>query len=425
MTNVPLGPFTDDLRFETAASRDRADPLARFRDRFQHTDASSIYLDGNSLGRLPLATIDRLADVVTQEWGSDLIASWGRRWWTLARDIGAMIAPIIGAHPEAVVVADSTSVGLYKLAVGALRARPGRTRIITDSMNFPTDLYVLSAAKDAVADADLVVVESDDDIEAPNDALMDALSEDTALLSLSHVAFKSGYLYDMERLTRAAHDVGALVLWDLSHSAGVVPMDLTNVDLAVGCTYKYLNGGPGSPAFIYVNPSLSIDNPLSGWWGHADPFAFELDYQPTSSVSRFQTGTMPILSLSAIEPAVQIIAEAGLDAIRAKSVALTDYLIELCDQELTSLGFTVASPRLSSRRGSHISLRHDDAWRIAQAMVRDAKLIPDFREPDNLRIGLAPLYTSFMDIHTAVHRIVAVVRSGAVAQYSERRDAVT
>jgi kynureninase len=229
----------------------------------------------------------------------------------------------------------------------------------------------------------------------------------------------------MERLTAAAHNVGALVLWDLSHSAGVVSMDLTNVDLAVGCTYKYLNGGPGSPAFIYVNPSLAIDNPLSGWWGHADPFAFELDYRPTESIARFQTGTMPILSLSAVAPAAEIVAEAGIDRIRHKSVSLTESLIQLSNRVLSPRGFEVASPRDSSRRGSHVSLRHPDAWRIAQAMVHEAKVVPDFREPDNLRLGLSPLYTSHVDVHTAVHRISGLIEIGANSSYSTQKSGIT
>jgi kynureninase len=229
----------------------------------------------------------------------------------------------------------------------------------------------------------------------------------------------------MERISRAAHDTGALVLWDLSHSAGVVPMHLGDVDLAVGCTYKYLNGGPGAPAFIYVNPSLDIANPLTGWWGHAEPFSFEPTYRPAASVERFQTGTMPILSLAAIAPAVAIIREAGVDAIRAKSIELTSYLIDLADEMLTPLGFSVASPRHSERRGSHVSLRHPDGWRITRAMINEGRLVPDFREPDNIRLGLAPLYTAYGEVHTALHRIRLLVSSGAHEHYSVSRTTVT
>ncbi len=318
---LDLGPFPDSVGFDRASSLDAADPLGGYRDRFVIDDPDLIYLDGNSLGRLPVATIPHLENVIRNEWGRDLIASWGNGWWNLATQIGNEIAAVIGAPADSVVVADSTSVCLYKLAVGALRLRPDRGNIVTDSLNFPTDAYVLSAAGAAAGERMLTIVAATADGLADEQAIVARLDEETALLVLSHVAFKSGYLYDMERLTRVAHQAGALVLWDLSHSAGVVPIDLSLVDLAVGCTYKYLNGGPGSPAFIYVNPDLQIANPLTGWWGHAEPFAFDLDYVPAASIARFQTGTMPILSLAGIAPGVAMIREAGIDTIRAKSIA--------------------------------------------------------------------------------------------------------
>lgn len=421
---VDLGPYPDADGFDRARQLDAADPLAAYRERFFVGDDTLIYLDGNSLGRLPLVTADHLLEVIQQQWGGDLIESWGNSWWQLAGRIGDEIAPLIGAAPGSVVVADSTSVCLYKLALGAMRATSDRNVVITDESNFPTDRYVLSAAAEAAGGRKLTVV-PDRDAEPDEDGIIAAVDADTALLSLSHVAFKSGYLYDMELISRAAHDAGALVLWDLSHSAGVVPMHLGDVDLAVGCTYKYLNGGPGSPAFLYVNPSLDIANPLTGWWGHAEPFTFEPKYRPAASIERFQTGTMPILSLAAIAPAVAIIREAGVDAIRAKSIDLTSYLIDLADEVLTPLGFSVASPRQNERRGSHVSLRHADGWRITRAMIGEGRLVPDFREPDNIRLGLAPLYTAYGDVHTALHRIRLLVSSGAHERYSVSRTTVT
>ncbi len=421
----PLGPFPEAPGYANAVAADAADALASYRSRFAISDPGVIYLDGNSLGRLPNATARHLEDVVAREWGENLIASWGDRWWTLGRTVGDLIAPLIGAEPGSVVVADSTSVGLFKLAWAALRTLPRRPLIITDDLNFPTDLYVLEAAGEAAAGRDVIVVPSVDGVSAPEDAIIGALDERTALVSLSHVAFKSGYLYDMDRITHAAHEVGALVLWDLSHSAGVVPVDLAGVDLAVGCTYKYLNGGPGSPAFVYVNPGLEIENPLAGWWGHANPFGFETAFASADSIARFQTGTMPILSLTAIEPAIRLTAEAGIQAIRMKSVQLTTYLMELATEILGPLGFALASPTDSDRRGSHVAIRHADAWRITQAMIHEGRIVPDFREPDNIRLGVAPLYTRFVDIHTAVNRIAYLMTGGIVDGYSNGRSAVT
>jgi len=425
MNPLALGPFTDAPGFVEAQAHDAADELAEYRSRFAFAEPQLIYLDGNSLGRLPVATQQHLHELVAEEWGSRLIASWGEGWWTLGRDTGDLLAPLIGAVPGSVVVSDSTSVCLFKLAWGALRLQSGRSRIITDDLNFPTDLFVLQAAADAAGGGRIEVIPSRDGIHGPVAAIKAALDQDVALVSLSHVVFKSGYLYDMRKITEAAHEVGALVLWDLSHSAGVVNADLSTVDLAVGCTYKYLNGGPGAPAFMYVHPELPLENPLLGWWGHARPFDFDLEYRPASNIARLQTGTMPILSLAAIAPAAQLVAEAGISRIRSKSVALTGYLIDLADEVLAPLGFEVASPRDAARRGSHVSLRHPDAWRVVQSMINDARVVPDFRDPDNIRFGLAPLYVGFGDIHTAVHRIAALIREDRPSQYRRDRSTVT
>ncbi|MDX2342369.1 MAG: kynureninase [Acidimicrobiia bacterium] len=421
MTAIELGPFPTDPAYTEAVESDGTDPLRSFRSRFVAPDPDLIYLDGNSLGRLPVDTISRIQEVVDVEWGSQLIRSWPERWWNLADELGSQLARLIGAAPEAVVVADSTSVILYKLTTSAMQARPKRKRIVTDNLNFPTDIYVAGA----VGEVSVVVVSPWDD--DPEQTLIDALDANTALLLLSHVAFKSGYLYDMERLTRAAHEAGALVLWDLSHSVGVVPIDLTgcDVDLATGCTYKYLNGGPGAPAFLYVSPNLEMENPLPGWWGHRDPFSFSTDFEPADSIHRFQTGTMPILSLSAIEPAINLVAEAGLEAIRAKSVELSEFFSRLSDRLLQPLGFSLASPRDSKRRGSHVSLQHRDGWRATQALIKDGKVIPDFRAPDNIRFGFAPLYTSFVDVHTSVMRLTELFAVDAMSRHPDTRGSVS
>jgi kynureninase len=427
--SIDLGPFPMVDGFEEAAAMDEADPLRPFADRFVPTEPGLIYLDGNSLGRLPVSTVSRVHDVVEHEWGDRLIRSWPDRWWDLADEIGSQIAPLIGAQPGEVIVTDSTSVVLFKLTLAALQARLGRSRIVTDNLNFPTDAYVTVAAADLAGDREVVTVPSADGINGPEDAIIAALDHTTALLTLTHVAFKGGYQYDMERLTQAAHDVGALVLWDLSHSVGAVPVDLcgTGADLAVGCTYKYLNGGPGSPAFLYVNTRFDseVDNPLSGWWGHEQPFAFDLEYRPVSSIRRFQTGTMPILSLSAVETGVALTAEAGIDNLRAKAIGLSEFFIEQSRDHLGPLGFTLASPADPRRRGSHVSLRHPDGWRIVRAMIEHGKVIPDFREPNNLRFGFAPLYTSYIDLHTAIVRIVSLMEAALPQTYPQTRTSVT
>jgi kynureninase len=260
-----------------------------------------------------------------------------------------------------------------------------------------------------------VVVESDG-IHGPVDAIADAIDSDTALVSLSHTSFMSGYTYDLTAMTRMAHDAGALMLWDLSHSVGAVPVDLelSGADLAVGCTYKYLNGGPGAPAFLYVRSGLQavLENPITAWWGHIDPFALDLDFVPVEGIRRFHTGTMPILSLAAIQAGIADVAEAGIEVIRAKSVLLSEYLISLWETHLEGLGFTLASPRDPAWRGSHVALSHPEGWPITRALIDSASVIPDFRAPDTLRLGLSPLYTSFLDIHTAVLRLKQVVETG-------------
>jgi kynureninase len=427
--SVELGPFPKVAGYEAAAALDAADHLRPLADRFVPIDTDLIYLDGNSLGRLPAATVAHLQSVVDQEWGAGLVRSWPDRWWDLADTIGSKIAPLVGAGPAEVIVTDSTTVAILKLTVAALKARPHRTRIVTDDLNFPTDVYATRAAADLAGGREIDIVPSVDAVHGPVDDIIAALDEDTALLTLTHVAFKSGYRYDMERLTRAAHDVGALVLWDLSHSVGAVPIDLdrAGADLAVGCTYKYLNGGPGSPAFLYVNERVApgIDNPFSGWWGHERPFAFDLDYTPAPSIRRFQTGTMPILSLAAVETGVALTTEAGIEDLRAKSIGLSEFFIEQSYLHLEPLGFELASPRSAEQRGSHISLRHPDGWRIVQAMIEHAAIIPDFRDPDNLRFGLTPLSTSYTDVHTAIIRIRELMSAGLHLTSSNDRASVT
>ncbi len=418
----------NDLSY--AQSLDQQDELAHFRHRFAPTDPDLIYLDGNSLGRLPLATQVRLHEVVQHEWGRRLIRGWNEGWMDAAARIGGKIAALIGAAADEVLLADSTSVNLYKLALAALLAQPGRRKIVTDDLNFPSDLYILQSVCRLVGGgAHLQLVHSVDGIHGPLEKLAAALDDDTALLALSHTAFKSGYTYDMGTMTQKAHEAGALVLWDLSHSAGALPVDLhqANADLAVGCTYKYLNGGPGAPAYLYVRRGLQakLDNPISGWMGHGAMFDFDLDYEPAPGLRRFITGTPPILSLSAVEPGVDMLLEAGIQPLRAKSLRLSRYLLDLWQEVLAPLGFALNSPREEHHRGSHISLGHPEGYRIDQALIAEMQVLPDFRAPDNIRLGLVPLYTSFADVYTAVSRLETVVTEKRYEKYTNTLNQVT
>ncbi len=407
-----MTPMRTDLAY--AEALDAADPLAPFRQHFSFPDPALIYLDGNSLGRLPAASPALSRHIVEHTWGDRLIRSWNEGWFDLPERIGAKIARLIGADADEVIVADSTSVNLFKLAVAALRQQAGRTRILTDDLNFPSDLYILQGAIDLLGRGHrLEVVPSPDGIHGPVDGLTAALDADTALLTLSHTVFKSSYTYDMAQITQRAHAAGALMLWDLSHSTGSVPVDLhaAGADLAIGCGYKYLNGGPGAPAFLYIRRDLqeALHNPISGWMGQANLFAFGLDYTPAPGLRRFLTGTPPVLSLALLETGVDVLLEAGMPALRAKSVQQTSYLIDLWEAHLAPLGYALNSPRDPQQRGSHISLGHPEGLRIARTLIDELNVLPDFRAPDNIRLGIAPLYNTFADIHTAVQRMAQVV----------------
>jgi kynureninase len=421
----------DPLSRDQALDLDAHDPLRSFRSRFVIQDPDLIYLDGNSLGRLPKGVAERMERAVHSDWGADLIQSWNNGWWEAPQRIGGLLGPLVGAAPGQVIVSDQTSLNLFKLATAALRLRPGRPRIVTDSLNFPSDLYILQGIVDLLGGKhEIVRIGSrDGDVTPDLQALEAAIDGSTALVTLSQVTFKSGYLYDMPNITRRAHEAGALVLWDLSHSAGAVPiaLDECGADFAIGCTYKYLNGGPGSPAFLYVNRQLQSQavSPIWGWWGEAQPFAFELDYRPAPGAQRFLTGTAPVLSATALEAALGPVLEAGIERIREKSIALTEYAISLFGARLAGLGFAMGSPRESARRGSHISLRHPEGYRINRALIEEMNVIPDFREPDNLRLGFSPLYVAFLDVWTAIDRLERVVRESLYEKYPRQRLLVT
>lgn len=395
------------LSEEQARALDAVDPLAHLRNRFLLPDGL-IYLDGNSLGALPTAVPEHLDAVIRSQWGQDLIASWNRHDWIGApQRIGAKIAPLIGAKADEVIVADSVSVNLMKLVAGALSLRPDRRVILSEPGNFPTDLYMVQGLA-ALGLCELRL--------APADQLADALDQNVALLLLTHVHYKSARLHDMPGLTEAAHQAGALSLWDLSHSVGALPVDLNgcDADFAVGCGYKYLNGGPGAPGFLFVaeRHQAAIQQPLSGWMGHAEPFAFEDTYRPANGMRRMLAGTPPILALASLEIGVDLIAEAGVAALHAKSQALLQLL---CDGLLAvgaRHGLRLESPAGPAQRGSHLAFSHRHAYALTQALIARG-VVGDFRAPDILRLGIAPAYLSFGDIARAIAIIGEVLETRA------------
>jgi kynureninase len=414
-----------------ARQLDQQDHLADFRGQFIFNDPDLIYLDGNSLGMMPKAARERARQVVDEQWGADLIRGWNKGWWEAPYRVGDKIGQLIGAASSQTVVGDTVSINLFKLATAALTLQPNKTRIITDTFNFPSDLYILQGIQQTLGNRHTITLigAADNDITPDVAALESSIDENTALVTLSHVVFKSGYMYDMQRVTELAHAKGALVLWDLSHSVGSVPVELDacNADLAIGCTYKYLNGGPGAPAFLYVSKNIQekLSSPIWGWWGQKDPFAFELEYSPAPGVQRFMAGTQPMISLLTMEAALEPLLQAGMEALRAKSILMTNYASFLTDKLLTPLGFSLGSPRDPARRGSHISIRHEEGYRINRALIEEMNVIPDYREPDNLRLGFAPLYISFSDIWHGFDRIRKAVEEKHYEKYPRQKLAVT
>ena len=391
------------------------DPLASFRERFRLPDGM-IYLDGNSLGALPAATPARLDGVVRREWGESLVAGWNAHAWIDAPTrVGDKIARLIGAGPGEVLVADSTSVNLFKLIAAACLARPERTTILGEPGDFPTDLYVAQGVARMMRRRVRTV---------PPDDLAAAIDDDVAVVVLTHVHYKSGRLLDLATLTAAAQAAGALIVWDLSHSAGAVPVDLggAHADLAVGCGYKYLNGGPGAPAFLYVRRDLQplLESPLSGWMGHAEPFAFEDAYRPAAGIGRFLCGTPPILAVASLESGVDLMLGADFASIVAKSRALSGRFIAGLEERCAGHGLTLISPRDPAARGSHVSFTHPQAFAICQALI-ERGVIGDFRSPDAIRFGFTPLYLSAADIDRAIMILAEVMRQRSWDEDRHRR----
>ena len=389
---------------------DAADPLRSMRERFSLPEGL-IYLDGNSLGAASPAAFGELQKAAAAEWGQDLIRAWNKDgWFDMPVELGDRIGRLIGAAPGQTVVCDTTSINIYKALHAAMGLRPDRSVIVAEGGSFPTDLYIAEGVASTRPGTSLRL----EGVDAPD--IEDLLDDSVAVVLVNHVNYKSGELRDMAALTRKAHEVGALVVWDLCHTAGALPVELdaSKADFAVGCTYKYLNGGPGAPAFIYVADRHLAEarQPLSGWWGHARPFAFEQSYAGEAGIRRFQCGTQPILSMRALKGALDIWNDVDMAAVRTKSVALTDLFIELFEAKCAGHGLTLESPRDAARRGSQVAFEHENAYAIMQALI-ERGVIGDFRAPATLRFGLTPLYVSFMDVWRAVEILEDILSTGA------------
>lgn len=422
--------FENNLEF--AKYLDEKDVIKKFRNEFYHSNENTIYLDGNSLGKLPLKTKELLKNVIETEWGERLIRSWNENWLVRIKSVREKISKIIGAEFEEVNICDSVSVNLFKLAYAALKLNSDRKEIITDSLNFPSDIYILESVKNILGNEhEFKILQSSDNVRISTEEIIEASSENTALVVLSHVVFKSAYKYDVYEITNKLKEKGIFVIWDLSHSVGSVPIHLNkwNCDFAIGCTYKYLNGGPGSPAFLYVNKNLIKDsqNPIWGWFGSDNPFNFDLSFTESRSIEKFNVGTQPMISLSALESSLQITIEAGMENIREKNILMTEYLIFLIKENLSEYNIEIGTPLNSEERGSHITLKHKEGYRICKALIesKGLKIIPDFRKPDNIRLGLNSLYNSFEEIFIAVKRIKEILVTNEFENFNLEFVAVT
>ncbi|QDP19997.1 kynureninase [Sphingomonas xanthus] len=405
------------MTFEDAKTRDAADSLAHCRERFR-LPPGKIYLDGNSLGAMPASVPDRMAEVIDCEWGDDLIESWNKHDWMGAPErVAGRLAPLVGAEPDELLITDSTSINLFKLLGAALAARPKRSVILSEEGNFPSDLYVAQGMESFVRGSRLQTV--------PTDAIAASISDETAVVMLTHIDYRGGGRHDMKAINAAAHRAGALTLWDLSHSAGALAIDLDGdgCDLAVGCGYKYLNGGPGAPAFLFVARHLGgeLSNPLPGWMGHAAPFAFDPEYRPCEGIGRFRTGTPSILGITALEAGLATFDGVFLTCLEAKSRSLSELFIGETERRCGGQ-VRLASPREPEARGSHVVFAHPHGYAVMRALI-EAGVVGDFREPDLMRFGFAPLYNSHQDVWRAAEAIGRIIASGEWDQprFHERR----
>ena len=419
-------------RREKAKERDRKDPLANFKASFFHSK-NEIYLDGNSLGKLPLKAKENIAMLMQEQWGGNLIRSWNDHWLDLPKRLAAKLARLLGVDAKEILVGESTSVNLYKVAHALIQSGHYPKQFLTDSLNFPTDNYILEGISRENAMEKPICIQYTSDLKADINLLKNQIIAQPGVICLSLVSYKSAYYYPMKVLNLHAKKHNSIIIWDLSHAVGAVAIDLkeTNTLAAIGCTYKYLNGGPGSPAFIYLDNSLipHLMSPIQGWFGHAKPFDFSQDYLPAKGIEKFDAGTPTVLSLAAMEAGIDLTLTAGIESIRIKSLALSNFFLDTFYTELTPLGYVLESPEKEDERGAHITLSHKASWRICQCLLHGKeqrpKIIPDFRPPHYIRLGMAPLYIGYEDIWHTLERLKEIALNKEFEQYSNVRPTVT
>lgn len=410
-------------------SMDQEDPLGPFRSQFYH-NKQELYFDGNSLGKMPKAVKDQIKETLEIQWGKQLIRSWNENWLALPARLSEKYAQFLNANPQEIIFGESTSVRLYQVIYALLNSGKYPLHLISDSLNFPTDHYILQGCAKNIKGTTLTSLDYNQEVNAELDKLKELIKEKPGIICLSLVTYKSAYLYPMRELNLWAEAQGSIIIWDLSHAVGVVPIDLkdSGTKVALGCTYKYMNGGPGAPAFLYLDVTLSLqlENPIQGWFGHLNPFNFDKDYTPAPGLERFQNGTPPILSMQALEVGIDLSLEAGISAIRNKSIQITALFRTAVLTELEPLGFEFHSPHESDYRGAHIALLHPHAWPITQALIAGSesipKIIPDFRPPNLIRFGFAPLYTQFEALWWLIYRLKEL---GSTKAYLNFEDPVT
>ena len=418
--------------WKEAKEKDQHDPLAHFREKFHHP-SNEIYLDGNSLGKLPLEAKSKLQEVINTQWGDNLIRSWNDHWLDLPKRLSKKLASFLNAKSNEITVGESTSVNLYKLVEALLHSKQFPQQLITDSLNFPTDNYILNGSAQKHQMAAPICVQYPTNLCAAIEQLKTTISRTPGIICLSLVSYKSAYLYPMKVLNAWAKKHQSIIIWDLSHAVGAVDIDLnaTQTLAAVGCTYKYLNGGPGAPAFLYLHESLHtlVESPIKGWFGHAHPFDFSPQYHAAKDIVKFDAGTPTVLSLAAMETGIDLALEASSKTLRLKSEALTAFFIQCVEDELLSLGYKLETPSQPSQRGSHVTLSHQASWRICQCLLQgkkdQPKIIPDFRPENYLRFGFAPLYTTFHELVQTIERLKEIVLSEEYLEYDNSRPQVT
>lgn len=411
---------------------DTQDVLKTFRKEFYH-NSNEIYLDGNSLGKLPVKAKDSINNVVENQWGQNLIRSWNDHWLSLSARIESKLATLLGGSPDELKVGESTSVNLYKLIHALLSSTIVPKNLITDSLNFPTDVYIMEGLAKQFHCNPTTIVSYSSDLKADLNLLKKEIKENPGIVCLSLVSYKSSWLYPMRSLNEYAEENNSIIVWDLSHAVGVVDVHFkeSKTKIALGCTYKFLNGGPGAPSFIYIKKDLisRLNSPIQGWFGHERPFDFSLPFIPAKGINRFDAGTPQILSMVAMEAGIDLTIQAGVKCIRQKSQAQTQFLVELINLKLHPYGFEIETPLNSNERGSHITLKHKESWRICKALIvgkaAGIKVIPDFRPPDYLRLGVAPIYTSYLDLFLSVERIEQIMQNREYEDISSEMPTVT